>query len=609
MEANVIKLTILATLGLLLRDSAMCADEGNTEDLSPYVRYGIPEKAGEPFWKDGKIGGGIEKKDQQIPYRGYEERDWRNPPVELLELITEAVRRNPSTHQNWELANTQAANLVAAKGAYWPTVTFNGGAKPSFTRRDDFDKSTPIGETRILEADYLPTLTAQHLLLDFGGRKAGIDAVRFSLLASQFAINQTLQTVVIQVMKSYYALQQAKESVTITESSFQDTFKEVKTLAGDLNETEHKKAELKALKEKDPDNPRIMQLLREESPDFQESEDKQFSAMASEKKAQVVTQVTQMLQEKATFLTEQLALSLPNNVSFELNRAVANSAVRTANIQLSASVGLPGNIVLSVVSWGEPPDRNLADTARQMINLGLRSRPDVANKYASYQAALASARQARSNIYPTLNASFTGSTTEANTKVLKDDLTSSTTRTVGRSDSLSGGLTVTVPVFDGFTLVNKARAARRAAAAAKADLANSELGAIAEVAANLEAYNSAREQYKIAGSLQENARNAFRIAGEKYNEGYEKAKQVFRVGQPAEKSVARDKMITELNNFLNAQTARDTAETKLSQAKQNVFTSSFQLVNSVGALLPIVFVKKEVPSVLYIPVPNSPDGN
>src|SRR5260370_19678059 len=86
-EANVIKLTILATLCVLLRNSAMCADEGSTADLSPYVRYGIPRRAGEPFWKDGKIGGGIEKKEQQIPYTEYEQRDWNNPPLKLLELI------------------------------------------------------------------------------------------------------------------------------------------------------------------------------------------------------------------------------------------------------------------------------------------------------------------------------------------------------------------------------------------------------------------------------------------------------------------------------------------------------------------------------------------
>ena len=86
---------------------------------------------------------------------------------------------------------------------------------------------------------------------------------------------------------------------------------------------------------------------------------------------------------------------------------------------------------------------------------------------------------------------------------LDDFPTSSHTHTVGRLDNFGGAVTVTVPVFDGLTLVNKARAARRAAAAAKADLANTELSAIADVAGNLEAYNSAREQYQIAKTLRE----------------------------------------------------------------------------------------------------------
>ncbi|HWY92219.1 MAG TPA: TolC family protein [Chthoniobacterales bacterium] len=604
-EANVIKVMILVTLCVLLRDSAMCSDKGNTADLSPYIRYGIPQKAGEPFWKDGKIGGGIEEKEQQIPYREYEDRDWNNPPLKFLELINEAVRRNPSTHQNWELANMQAATWLAAKGAYWPTVTFEGGAKPTFTRRDDFNNSTTIGETRVLEVDYPPTLAAKYLLLDFGGRQGGIDAVRFNLLASQFAINQALQTVVLQVMKSYYALQQANESVRIADRSFRATSEEVTQIGLDLKETQRRLKEL----ETNPSDSKIMELLKEESSDSQGSKDNQFSAMTQEEKAQAASQ---MLQYKGTFLTEQLRLALPNNLSFELSQAAAHSAVRTANIQLSASVGLPGDIILNVVPWDKdnPPKRNLANTARQLINLALRSRPDIANKYASYQSAVASARQARSNIYPTLNATFTGSTTEANTKVWKDDLTSSTTHTVGRLDNLSGGVIVSVPVFDGFMLVNKARAARRAAAAAKADLANNELGAIADVAANLEAYNSALEQYEIAGRLQENARQAFETAKISYGEEYPKQVKAYQQSTTDEqRSEPRTKMITLLNSLLNAQTGRDTAEQARLQATLNVFTSSFQLTNSVGALLPIVFVKDKVPSVLDIPVPNSPTKN
>lgn len=615
-ELNVIKLTILATLCVLLRNSAMCADKGSTADLSPYVRYGVPQKAGEPFWKDGKIGGGIEKNEQQIPYREYEERDWNNPPLKLLELINEAVRRNPSTHQSWELANAQAATWLASKGAYWPTFTFNGGANPSFTRRDDFNNSTAIGETRVLEGDLVPTLTAKYLLLDFGGRQASIDAVRFSLLASQFAINQTLQIVVLQVMKSYYALQQANESVRIAETSFKDATDELKVIREDLEGTRNELNELKGtntddkekLKQRNTDDQEIMELLKEESPDFQENEDKQFSAMTQEQKVRA-----QMLREQKNFLTEQLALSLPNITSFKLSRAVANSAVRTANIQLSASLGLPGNIVVKVVPWDKynPPIRDLANTARQLINLALRSRPDIANKYASYQSAVASARQARSNIYPTLNALFTGSTTEANTKMWKDDLTSSTTHTVGRADNLSGGVIVSVPVFDGLMLVNKARAARRTAAAAKADLANSELGAIADVAATLEAYNSALEQYKIAGELLNSACVAFDVAKKSYGDQYKPLLDVYKGSQSTkdQKNDAKAKMIALLNSSLNAQTARDTAEAASLQATLNIFTSSFQLTNAVGALLPIVFVGEKVPSVLDIPVPNSPNGN
>src|SRR6266446_3487181 len=118
MKANLIKLTILATVGLLLRDSAMCAGSRSASSgVSPYTGYGVPRKAGELFLGDPKIGEKIES-ERQIPYEEYGDITDSGEALSASDLIDEALKRNPTTHQSWETANALAASLAASKGAY-----------------------------------------------------------------------------------------------------------------------------------------------------------------------------------------------------------------------------------------------------------------------------------------------------------------------------------------------------------------------------------------------------------------------------------------------------------------------------------------------------------
>ena len=63
------------------------------------------------------------------------------------------------------------------------------------------------------------TLTFNYLLFDFGGRDATVELARQSLLAADWAHNNTLQSVLLNAVQSYYQLYAAQEAVQSALSS------------------------------------------------------------------------------------------------------------------------------------------------------------------------------------------------------------------------------------------------------------------------------------------------------------------------------------------------------------------------------------------------------
>jgi outer membrane protein TolC len=729
MKTNAVTAIRIVTFVLLFEDSALSSGDRNDASHFRRVPAPLPSQSGKVFLFDGKIGG-LNGSEPQI-YENSTVPDWskRTPP--LSELLDEALQRNPTTRQTWETANAAAANFAASKGMYWPTATVTSVARPSYTQGPTFP-----GYVRTTEFDYNPTLQVQYLLFDFGGRAATVDAARFSFLASGFAINQSLQTVALAVLKNYYSLVQAKEAIAIAENSLQ----RVKAIIAEIENASAEAKDLSAaltLKKSSavplPGSPRTAESLGAD-------------VGLDRQKAKIQA------------LAEQKELEEPNLLSFQLSAEVANGAVKAATIQLLTAVGvaadtafdqqelpissLPcaslfseedfvpnklcdlinkltgqtdlvskfvwqnfrlesqnrlkpkqqaisptpsptptpgpeeqqqgcvGQLAVLVEEFNRIVQRRvriydddrfagviLSDETRKLLALNdkelqqerkisrlnrllledaypfelnmssspthgppieavpakvdemivdaLESRPDLANKYFAYKSARAQARQAESNIYPNLTATINGSTT-AISKTVTSDQGSGTTETSnsGRADSFVGALTVTIPVFDALTLVNKARAARATAAAARADLANAELNAISDVATNFEAYKSAVTQYELALSLAVDAADALKTAEKKYREALKDYKTPNgEKSDPCEASKQQDaqqretpavcqerkkrqNLETALNALVTAQNQFDTATTKWSSTKLSVFTSSFQLANATGALLP-----------------------
>jgi TolC family type I secretion outer membrane protein len=354
---------------------------------------------------------------------------------------------------------------------------------------------------------YGPALQLQYLLFDFGGRAAGVEAARFQLLADNYSFNDAIQTVLLQVSTNYY------------------------TLDGDREVVESDKVSLELAQK------------------TLESARRRFDAGLGTQ-----TALAQARQQVATA---------------QFNLVAAQGQVRTDEVALATSLGLPGNSTVYISPPTHLPTADeLGDSVDRMIDRALRQRPDLAAKYATYRQAKAVAKQADANILPQVTVSGTAGRTWYHTTIsgtpsaIPGELGGNGTYD-GHFDETSALLTFSVDIFDGLNKVNKARQARRQADAAQADLANSELAAISDVVTRFVTYRSALEQYAAGEALVASSQKS-----------YDSALISYRAG------------LASILDLLTAQNELASSKVTLAQARTALFSASVQLSSATGTLLP-----------------------
>jgi len=291
----------------------------------------------------------------------------------LPELIDQALQRNPSTRQQWSLAQAAAAQVGVAKSAYYPTVI--GGADAGATQA-----STQFGGQDENTLSLSPFLQIQYLILDFGARRAGVAQARFNLISQGFNYNQTLQTVVLNTMTSYYEVNGAKADLANAEAAL--------ALA---------QATL-------------------------ESVDVRFKVGLS-----TSTDTAQARQN-----LEQSRFNLENS----------RGLLKTAEIALAANIGIPGNTPITVAEPSRTPSLKELDTkVIQLVDIAFRQRPDLAAQYNRWRANLAAIDQAEAKRWPTLVANGTAQRAYYNDKYNEQDHLDNAGITVSFSfDIFDGGL-------------------------------------------------------------------------------------------------------------------------------------------------------------------------
>src|SRR5690625_771322 len=139
---------------------------------------------------------------------------------DLAELIDLAQRTNPTTRIAWLHAEQAATSAGMTRSAYLPFISAIALAGYQKSHKKDrfsvFDRELELS-TRSSVRGFIPALTLEWLLFDFGKRKAVSKAAKELAAASRFALGAAHQAVIFNVTQNYFqyanALKQYELSV------------------------------------------------------------------------------------------------------------------------------------------------------------------------------------------------------------------------------------------------------------------------------------------------------------------------------------------------------------------------------------------------------------
>ena len=124
----------------------------------------------------------------------------------VLDVVDQALCRNPRTQESWANARAQAAEVGLARADYLPAL--DGRLAVSHTRTD--------GQGNNLRN---ASLTLSWLLYDFGARDANLDHARQLLSAAASTLDATVQSVFLAALQSYYNAQAARAALMAAQES------------------------------------------------------------------------------------------------------------------------------------------------------------------------------------------------------------------------------------------------------------------------------------------------------------------------------------------------------------------------------------------------------
>ena len=346
------------------------------------------------------------------------------------------------------------------------------------------------------------SVSLDYLLLDFGGREATVESARQALIAANWNHNQIIQDTLRDVPQAYY------------------------TYLGNMARVRASEANLK-----------------EAVTSLQSTE---------QRKEAGVSTIADVLQARSK--ADQVRLDLIAN----------RGAVNISKGNLATAVGWPANADFEVQKEPEKlPHNNMAKNSRELIRLGLRDRPDLASYRASVKQSEAELRKSEADLWPKLVASgnagwsgITGSMGGSDSLFNSGNISSSNL-------SYYGGLTLQIPIFQGFSLRNRVRQAKSDLDAAKAELKINEESVISEVWTAFYNVRTASQQVETSETLLASSEQSYKVSLARYRAG-----------------------AAEIVELLNAQSTLASARAQKVQARTDLFTSYAELIHAIGAELP-----------------------
>jgi len=261
----------------------------------------------------------------------------------LSELIDIAQRTNPETRVAWERARQAAIAAGMAEGTYYPILAAVATGAVAHVPAPIPTTVVPGG---VFTADthfFIPTLSLEWLLLDFGRRRALVDAAQAQTLEATAGFNGKHQQIVFNVTRDFYTLTAVRGKVTAQQAAL--------ISARSLEEaaTMRKQHELATL-------PEVLQAQEETA-----------------------------------------------RARYDLEDALA--AEHDARMALLESIGIrPGTPVEIADLSQESLPPALEESVDQAIDRALTQRPDLVARLASLRAKEAEVRKARADYWPRLAA-------------------------------------------------------------------------------------------------------------------------------------------------------------------------------------------------------------
>jgi len=221
---------------------------------------------------------------------------------------------------------------------------------------------------------------------------------------------------------------------------------------------------------------------------------------------------------------------------------------------LATSVGWPSNTDFDVSDpIDELPIDALADNVNDLIEVAINNRPDIAAVQASVREAQANLREAKSEFFPEISATA---------QVLRFWV-----RPEGDASEYFAnyllGVQLSVPIFQGFTIINSVRQASAELESTKAALRLQEQIVIDEVWAAYYNFRTAVQSLEAANVLLESSIESYDASLARYRNG-----------------------VWDIIEILTAQTTLAEARAELVQTTTDIFTSYADLINAMGTEIP-----------------------
>ncbi|MBC8418024.1 MAG: TolC family protein [Desulfobacterales bacterium] len=338
-------------------------------------------------------------------------------------------------------------------------------------------------------------LSLSYLLLDFGGREATAEGARQALIAANWNHNQSIQDLLRDVPQAYYRYLGNKARVQASEVSLNEALTS-------LRSTEQRK------------------------------------------KAGVST-IADVLQARAK--ADQVRLNL----------VADRGSVQVSRGELAKAVGWAANAPFDVTEEPkEVPLDRMEQNTKDLIELAVRDRPDLAAARAAVRQGGAELRKAEADLWPKLIATGNTGWTGLNGRAGGSDIDQNDT-------NYYGGLALQIPIFEGFSLRNKVREARANVEAARAALRSKEESVIADVWTAYYNVQTAAQQVKTSETLLASSSESYKVSLARYRAG-----------------------AADIVELLNAQSTLVSARAQKVEARTKLFTSYADLVHAIGAGLP-----------------------